>query len=178
MRTLRTAPVIATLALAAALIIPTAATAATPNAVLKSQLRVQKAKVAKLKRDLSETKKDLSWYTGQVTTLMDKNSTLTTQNSTLTTQNLQISTLGTQNATLSTTNATLTTQNAALSAQVSAQAAGGLSAVLAGSPTDLWNAIVAIYPLMPNSSGLCGFNTSAFFGSSLTSYTFDRWAAC
>jgi excisionase family DNA binding protein len=47
-----------------------------------------------------------------------------------------------------------------LKAQASAQAQGGLSAVLAGSPDDMWASVQAIwqaFPLMPSGT-FCGFD--------------------
>jgi hypothetical protein len=82
--------------------------AATPNAVLKAQLRAQKLKVAKLTGQLAKVK--------------------------------------------ATDAATITTLNAkvlALTSQVTAQAQGGLAAVLAGSPDDMWAATVALWTAFP-----------------------------
>ena len=156
--------VISTIALALTLAVAAPASAATPNAVLKSQLRAQKAKVAKLTKQLGTAKTTIRTLNGQVATLTTQNTTLTGEASASVILNSG------KDATIT----SLQTQNATLTAQVSAQAAGGLAATLAGSPTDLWNAIAAIYPYFPNSSG-CGLSKSYYASAPYFNYSFTSF---
>lgn len=71
-----------------------------------------------------------------------------------------------------------------LKAQVSAQAAGGLQAILAGSPDDMWSAVAAIwqvFPQMPDAS-YCGFSkdttTLAGTGLNIAHFTFSNYTNC
>ena len=137
------------LALALVVAAPVSA-ATTPNAILKSQLRVQKAKVAKLKSELAGARTTITTLNGQVATLTSQASATAILSSG---KDATIAGLQTQNATL--------TQ-------------GGLAAVLAGSPTDLWNAIAAIYPLMPHSSG-CGLSKSYYASAPYFNYSFTNF---
>lgn len=71
--------------------------------------------------------------------------------------------------------AMLNGQVATLTAKVTAQASGGLAAVLAGNPDDMWaavNAIWAAFPKMP-SDQFCGYDHDNFVTTSggLTSTT-------
>lgn len=150
--------------LAFALVVAVPASAATPKATVKAQ----RATIAKLKAQLAKVKRDDA---ATITGLKDQVSKLTTSNTTLTGQASATAIL---NSGKDTTIASLQTQNATLTAQVSAQAAGGLAATLAGSPTDLWNAIAAIYGVFPNSSG-CGLSKSYYASSPYFSYTFTSF---
>ena len=72
-----------------------------------------------------------------------------------------------------------------MTAQVSQQSQTGLAAVLAGSPDDLWNAVVAIYAKFPTMTidQLCGYDKlkdGNLTGAppNDTNYTFTLWAGC
>lgn len=143
-------------------VVTPAATAATPNATLKAQVRVQKAKVAKLQKQLATTKRrDAAKIAGL-------NATITAGVASMATLNGQV--------------AALTAKAAALTVQVTAQSQGGLAAVLAGNPDDLWNAVAAIWQVFPNVGGICGYqkSTSTFTSTSFnhTAFDFDSYSAC
>ena len=131
-----------------ALVLAAPASATTPKQ-FRAQIATQKAKVAALKKQLAATKAadaaTIAGLNGQITTL-------TTQVATVNGQ------LSAANTASGTTIAGLNSTIAAQTAQITAQAQGGLAAVLAGNPTDLWNAVISIwqvFPMLPP-SGFCG----------------------
>ena len=152
---------------------PLASQAASPNAVLKAQLRTQKAKVAKLQAQLAKTKRqDAATITG-----------LKTQAGTIPGLNATIAGLTADKATLGSQVTTLTTQVTTLNAQITQQAQGGLAAVLAGNPNDWWNAVTAIWQVFPNqTTTLCGYQKQnyLFVSSSFThtEYDFSSYTNC
>ena len=164
--------------LALVLAIGVSAQAATP----KQQLKAQKAKVAKLQAQLAKVKKDdaakIAGLNAQVASLTGQVATLNGQVATVTGQ---LTAAGTAS---STTIAGLNGTIAALNTKVTQQAQGGLAAVLAGNPTDLWNAVLAIwqvFPLQPPTE-FCGFdkrnNVTGGTGLNFADYTFSNTTNC
>lgn len=157
-----------------------AAGAATPRqqvARLQAQLakvkRTDAAAIAKLKKTNAAT----------VTGLQTQVTGLQAQVATIAGLNASITTLTADKATLAAQAGGLSTQVVQLTAQVTAQAQGGLAAVLAGNPLDLWNAVTAIWQVFPNeTSTLCGYQKSNYlFQSSSfthTEYDFSAYTAC
>lgn len=162
---IRRLPILAALALA--LIVAAPATATTPKQ-FRAQVAAQKAKVAKLTKQLAAAKKTdattITGLQGQVTTLTGQ--------------------LASANGTSATAIAGLNTQVAQLTAQVAAQAQGGLAAVLNGSTSDLFAAVVAIWQVFPFQppADICGFDKSDDIeggtGLNITRYSFVSYTNC
>jgi hypothetical protein len=157
------------------------ASAGTPNP-LKRQLRLEKAKVAKLTRVnvanstlIASLKKKLS----------ADGATIDKLNKQLGTDPTDSTAPGDPTASDADTIAALRAQVATLTTQVQQQSQAGLAAVLAGSPDDLWNAVVAIYakfPTLPDDQQ-CGYDklkdgNSTGLPPNDTNYTFTLWANC
>lgn len=152
-------------ALAFVLVAAAPAAAATPNAVLKSQLRVQKAKVAKLKAQL---KAQLGTANATITTLNGQVVTLTESFAQSQTD------LAKRTAERDAANAALTTTTASLAAQTALTTSAATGALAGLSPDQLWAVLGALYPLMPNSD-LCGYGRSFYASGNYTSYSFTRY---
>ena len=164
--------------LALVAVVVASASAGTSNP-LKAQLRVQKAKVAKLTR--------LKAADDQLIATLNKKLSVST--ATIATLNKQLGSdaggttspsdpTGTDAATI----ADLKSQVATLTAQVSQKSQTGLQAVLAGTPDNLWAAIIAIYAKFPTlpADQICGYDkmtdTSPGGPPTATEYTFTQWA--
>jgi hypothetical protein len=164
--------------LALVAVVVASASAGTSNP-LTAQLRAQKAKVAKLTRLKAADDK----------LIVKLNKKLTASSATIATLNKQLGTdagsttspsdsTGTDAATI----ADLQSQVATLTAQVSQKSQTGLQAVLAGTPDNLWAAIVAIYAKFPTLpvDQICGYDkatdTSPGAPPTATDYTFTLWA--
>ena len=162
--------------------VASSASAGTPNP-LKRQLRLEKAKVAKLTRLnaanstlIASLKKKLN---ADGDTIDKLNKQLGTDPTDSTAPPSDSS--GSDAATI----AALKAQVAALTAQVQQQSQAGLAAVLAGTPDDLWNAVVAIYAKFPTlpADQQCGYDKlkdgdTTGLPPNDTNYTFTLWANC
>ena len=145
--------------IAAVILFSLSATPAIADPTLKQQLAAQKAKVAKLQGQLAKAE--------AAAKSRHRKDTRT------------ITTLSQDRADDLVLAAKRDDQILALTAQVTRQAQGGVAAVLAGSPTDLWNAVGAIWQAFPKlaSGQSCGYdkaNTAVVStGSSSTTWTFS-----
>jgi septal ring factor EnvC (AmiA/AmiB activator) len=157
------------------------AQAATPNAKLESQLAAQKAKVTSLQTQLARSKATIKSQKASISALKGQVTQLQGQ---LPPLNTQITNLTAANGTLGGQVAALTAQVGTLQTQISQQAAGGTAAIVASSPADQWNAIVAIWNVFPKmpSGAFCGFdkdnNISGGTGLNSANYTFWDFTNC
>lgn len=149
------------LILAATLILAAPAAAATPNAVLKSQLRVQKAKVAKLKEQLGLANATITTLNGQVLALTGSFAQSQTD-------------LAARTAERDAANAALAATTSSLAVQTALTTSAATGALAGLSPDQLWAVLGALYPLMPNSD-LCGYGRSFYASGNYTSYSFTRY---
>jgi hypothetical protein len=157
------------------------ASAGTPNP-LKRQLRSEQAKVARLTR-LNAANSTL--IASLKKKLAADGDTIDKLNKQLGTDPTNSTAPGDPSATDAQTIAALKAQVATLTAQVAQGSQAGLAAVLAGSPDDLWNAIVAIYAKFPSLpvDQPCGYDkikdgNSTGAPPNDTNYTFTLWANC
>ena len=147
-----------------------------------AQLRLQKAQIARLTRAHTA---DATLIAALKRKLAGDGDTVDKLNAKLGENATAIHDLGTKLAAANASVATLSGQVTTLTSQVSQQAQGGLAAVLAGSPDDLWNAVVAIYARFPTlpADQVCGYDkttdTTPGPPPTGTDYTFTQWAgAC
>jgi septal ring factor EnvC (AmiA/AmiB activator) len=140
--------------LALALVVAAPVSAATPNTVLKSQLRAQKAKVAKLKSQLADAKSTITTLNGQVVTLT--------------------TTFAQAQADLATRTAERDAANTSLAAQTALTGQAAAGAITGLSPDQLWGVIGAIYAAFPNASG-CGFSKSYYASAPYFNYSFTSY---
>ena len=143
-----------------ALSVAAPASAATPNAVLKSQLRAQKAKVAKITKQLRAAKTTIKTLNGKVLTLTGNSTQAQTDLATRTTERDGANRRWQRRAPALRPNV--------LTGQAAAGSVAGLS------PDQLWALIGVIYPLIPNAD-VCGYSRSFYASGSYTSYTFTRY---
>ena len=167
------------LALLALVVAVVSSAAAGTPAPLKTQLRVQKAKAAKLRRQVTAETALIASLTKKLAANAD---TIDKLGKKVDAGDQAAQKLAAKASDDAATIKALNAQVAALNAQLSLGAQAGLPAVLAGTPDDLWNAIVAIYAKFPTLADdqSCGYDKVTGISPgpppNATDYTFTRWA--